>query len=177
MDFNPESSSDIKFEQGIKKLRNAWKIKEKELCSSKQERLSSLAQELSMLKSSYSDARKRQNYLEEQNFDLQEKIKSVQIENVKLEDFKNQLIDSLREDERKQKKNTEKSVEVQGREFFGQAKARLSYENFSIFSLYVKQLNEKSISKELALIEVKEIFGTENADLFSTFANLLSMLD
>ena len=177
MDFSPESSSDIKFDQGIKKLRNAWKVKEKELGSNKQERLSSLTQELSVLKSTYSDARKRLSYLEEQNIDLQERTRSVQVENAKLEDFKNQLIESLREDEKKQKKGSGKSVEVQGREFFGKAKARLSYESFSIFSLYVKQLNEKSISKELALIEIKEIFGTENADLFSTFANLLSMLD
>lgn len=177
MDFSPDASSELKFEQGLKKLTNAWKLKEKELYSEKQQRLALLSQELIKLKTNSAESRKRLSFLEEQNSELHEKIRNIQVENAKLEDFKNHLMESLREDEIKQKRSSEKSVEMQGREFFLQAKSRLSYENFSVFSCYVKQLNDKSISKEMALVEVKEIFGDENADLYSTFASLLSMLD
>jgi septal ring factor EnvC (AmiA/AmiB activator) len=174
MDYS--ESSELKYDQGLKKLAQAWKVKEKELMTEKQAKLSQMTQELARLKLEFQESRKKLAYLEEKNSELQDQIKEVSLENLKLEEFKARLVDSLREDEVRSKRVSSKSAEEQGREFFIQAKSRLTYENFSVFSCFVKQLNEKSISKEMALIELKEVF-VENEDLFETFANLLSFVD
>lgn len=174
MEFSSESSSDFKYEQALQKLNQSWKAKEKELQSEKQQKLSNLTQELNRLRAEYNEARKRVSYFEEKNCELQDQIKEVSYDNLRLEEFKMKLMDSLREDETRHKRLSMKSVEEQGREFFMNAKSRLSYENFSIFSCFVKQLNEKSISKEMALLELKDVFNG-NDDLYETFANLLSL--
>ena len=48
---------------------------------------------------------------------------------------------------------------VDGKKFFAEARSRLSYEKFTKFLSYVKRINEKSISKDRAMVEVSEIFG------------------
>ena len=160
--------------------------------------------------------------LEDRKLQLQHKIEELNAKNVKLEDFKRKMIESLeteetpyqseyitspilleeefyrqnmkspteniksskiikspnrispRQDDQEIYNETPKKIENKGRLFFIQAKARLSFEKFTDFSSYVKQLNEETITKHSALLEIKEIFGSENSDLFESFANLLS---
>lgn len=170
------ASSELKFDAALKKLTQAWKAKEKEQLTQKSLKLQALTQELLKLKSVQQEAKKRLGYLEEKKFQLTEQIKEVFIENCKLENLKSKLAESLQEEEIRSKSFSPKmkSVEDQGREFFSQAKARLSFENFSLFSSYVKQLNERTISKDEALEDIREIFQSENSDLFETFQLLLS---
>mmetsp|Transcript_14211 Transcript_14211/g.14284 ORF Transcript_14211/g.14284 Transcript_14211/m.14284 type:complete len:147 (+) Transcript_14211:169-609(+) len=61
-----------------------------------------------------------------------------------------------------------------GKKFFSDARARLSYEVFTRFLSCVKMLNDKIVTKENALAEVREIFGDENADLYREFSFLIS---
>lgn len=63
---------------------------------------------------------------------------------------------------------------VDGKKFFAEARARLSFELFSRFLALVKQLNSKTISKERAINEVRGIFGSGNEDLYEDFVSLLS---
>ncbi|XP_078441111.1 PH-response transcription factor [Wolffia australiana] len=63
---------------------------------------------------------------------------------------------------------------VDGKEFFRQVRARLSYEQFSAFLANVKELNSHTQSKEETLRKAEEIFGGENRDLYAIFEGILT---
>ncbi|KAK4744402.1 hypothetical protein SAY87_010714 [Trapa incisa] len=63
---------------------------------------------------------------------------------------------------------------IDGKEFFRQARTRLSYEQFSAFLANVKELNAQKQTREETLRKSEEIFGTENRDLFLSFQGLLN---
>jgi chromosome segregation ATPase len=63
---------------------------------------------------------------------------------------------------------------VDGKKFFSTTRKRLSYECFSEFLSYIKRVNNKEISKEQAVEEVKPVFGPENEDLYEDFVVLLT---
>jgi DNA repair exonuclease SbcCD ATPase subunit len=171
-----QKSAEIRFEIGLKKLAQAWKLKEKELESYKSLKLNTLVKEHSHLKQLHSDLKKKIITLEEKKSEIQERIKEVYLENIKLESFKNKVLDSLKEEDyaTKSYKPELKSIEEEGRQFFLQAKSRLSYENFTAFSAYVKQLNEDKITKDQVVYEIKDLFDIENNDLYEAFVSLLN---
>lgn len=63
---------------------------------------------------------------------------------------------------------------VDGKEFFRQARSRLSYEQFSAFLANIKELNAHKQSREETLKKADEIFGSDNKDLYLAFDGLLS---
>ncbi|KAK3162056.1 hypothetical protein QOZ80_1BG0084770 [Eleusine coracana subsp. coracana] len=63
---------------------------------------------------------------------------------------------------------------VDGKEFFRQARSRLSYEQFAAFLANIKELNSHRQSREETLRKADEIFGAENKDLFMSFQGLLT---
>ncbi|KAF8766212.1 hypothetical protein HU200_007718 [Digitaria exilis] len=67
-----------------------------------------------------------------------------------------------------------RTTRVDGKEFFRQARSRLSYEQFAAFLANIKELNAHRQSQEETLRKADEIFGAENKDLFMSFQGLLS---
>ncbi|CAO2171596.1 unnamed protein product [Urochloa humidicola] len=67
-----------------------------------------------------------------------------------------------------------RTTRVDGKEFFRQARNRLSYEQFAAFLANIKELNAHRQSREETLRKADEIFGAENKDLFMSFQGLLS---
>ncbi|EEC71546.1 hypothetical protein OsI_03885 [Oryza sativa Indica Group] len=67
-----------------------------------------------------------------------------------------------------------RTTRVDGKEFFRQARNRLSYEQFAAFLANIKELNAHRQSREETLQKADEIFGSENKDLFMSFQSLLS---
>ncbi|CAI9760325.1 unnamed protein product [Fraxinus pennsylvanica] len=63
---------------------------------------------------------------------------------------------------------------IDGKEFFRQARSRLSLEQFSAFLANVKELNAQRQSREETLKKAEEIFGTDNKDLYLSFQGLLN---
>ncbi|OWM81058.1 hypothetical protein CDL15_Pgr007089 [Punica granatum] len=63
---------------------------------------------------------------------------------------------------------------IDGKEFFRQARTRLSYEQFSAFLANIKELNAQKQTREETLRKAEEIFGTENKDLYLSFQGLLN---
>ncbi|CAJ1941140.1 unnamed protein product [Sphenostylis stenocarpa] len=63
---------------------------------------------------------------------------------------------------------------VDGKEFFRQARNRLSYEQFGAFLANVKELNSHKQTKEDTLRKADEIFGPENKDLYTIFEGLIN---
>ncbi|CAO2826049.1 unnamed protein product [Amaranthus hypochondriacus] len=63
---------------------------------------------------------------------------------------------------------------IDGKEFFRQARSRLSYEQFSAFLANIKQLNDHKQSREETLRKAEEILGNENKDLYLSFQGLLN---
>ncbi|KAL6313558.1 hypothetical protein AAG906_006923 [Vitis piasezkii] len=63
---------------------------------------------------------------------------------------------------------------IDGKEFFRQARSRLSYEQFSAFLANIKELNAQKQSREETLRKAEEIFGTDNKDLYLSFQGLLN---
>ncbi|KAG6768252.1 hypothetical protein NC652_019134 [Populus alba x Populus x berolinensis] len=63
---------------------------------------------------------------------------------------------------------------VDGKEFFRQARSRLSYEQFSAFLANIKKLNGQEQTREETLRKAEEIFGTDNKDLYFSFRGLLN---
>ncbi|KAJ7552226.1 hypothetical protein O6H91_06G047000 [Diphasiastrum complanatum] len=63
---------------------------------------------------------------------------------------------------------------VDGMEFFLQARNRLSYEQFSAFMANIRELNAHRRTREETLRAADEIFGPENNDLYKSFENLQS---
>ncbi|KAG9141061.1 hypothetical protein Leryth_012642 [Lithospermum erythrorhizon] len=63
---------------------------------------------------------------------------------------------------------------IDGKEFFRQARSRLSYEQFSAFLANIKELNAQKQTREETLRKAEEIFGNNNKDLYLSFQSLLS---
>ncbi|CAM6087643.1 unnamed protein product [Calypogeia fissa] len=63
---------------------------------------------------------------------------------------------------------------VDGKEFFRQARNRLSYEQFSSFLANIKELNAHRQTREETLRKADKTFGPENKDLYIAFDGLLS---
>ncbi|KAJ9139648.1 hypothetical protein P3X46_030361 [Hevea brasiliensis] len=63
---------------------------------------------------------------------------------------------------------------IDGKEFFRQARSRLSYEQFSAFLANVKELNAQKQTREKTLRKAEEIFGMDNKDLYLLFQGLLN---
>lgn len=63
---------------------------------------------------------------------------------------------------------------IDGKEFFRQARSRLSYEQFSAFLANIKELNAQKQTREETLRKAEEIFGTNNKDLYLYFQGLLN---
>ncbi|KAG9439476.1 hypothetical protein H6P81_019641 [Aristolochia fimbriata] len=63
---------------------------------------------------------------------------------------------------------------IDGKEFFRQARSRLSYEQFGAFLANIKELNAQRQSREETLRKAEEIFGIENKDLYLSFQGLLN---
>ncbi|XP_062184656.1 uncharacterized protein At4g15545-like isoform X3 [Phragmites australis] len=62
---------------------------------------------------------------------------------------------------------------IDGKEFFRQARTRLSYEQFGAFLANIKEFNAQKQSREDTLSKAEEIFGTEHKDLYISFQNML----
>ncbi|XP_047056726.1 uncharacterized protein At4g15545-like [Lolium rigidum] len=67
-----------------------------------------------------------------------------------------------------------RTTRVDGKEFFRQARSRLSYEQFAAFLANIKELNAHRQSQVETLEKADQIFGAENKDLFVSFQGLLS---
>uniref|UniRef100_A0A0D9ZI35 At4g15545-like C-terminal domain-containing protein n=1 Tax=Oryza glumipatula TaxID=40148 RepID=A0A0D9ZI35_9ORYZ len=63
---------------------------------------------------------------------------------------------------------------IDGKEFFRQARSRLSYEQFGAFLANIKELNAHKQSREDTLKKAEEIFGPDNKDLYLSFQGLLN---
>ncbi|XP_052207613.1 uncharacterized protein At4g15545-like [Diospyros lotus] len=63
---------------------------------------------------------------------------------------------------------------IDGKEFFRQARNRLSYEQFSAFLANIKEFNAQKQSREETLRKAEEIFGLDNRDLYLSFQGLLN---
>ena len=62
---------------------------------------------------------------------------------------------------------------VDGKAFFREARARLSYEHFSEFLQNIKELNAHKQTRAETLARADDIFGESNKDLFRAFETLL----
>ncbi|KAL8156890.1 uncharacterized protein At4g15545-like isoform X1 [Apium graveolens] len=69
---------------------------------------------------------------------------------------------------------TARTPRIDGKEFFRQARSRLSYEQFSAFLANIKELNAQKQTREETLRKAEEIFGTDNKDLYLLFQGLLN---
>ncbi|OIW08169.1 hypothetical protein TanjilG_06582 [Lupinus angustifolius] len=67
-----------------------------------------------------------------------------------------------------------RTPKIDGKEFFRQARSRLSYEQFSAFLANIKLLNAKKQTREETLEKADEIFGSDNKDLYLSFQGLLN---
>jgi len=63
---------------------------------------------------------------------------------------------------------------IDGKEFFRQARTRLSYEQFGAFLANIKEFNAQKQSREDTLSKAEEIFGVEHKDLYISFQNMLN---
>jgi hypothetical protein len=63
---------------------------------------------------------------------------------------------------------------VDGKDFFRQARLRLTYEQFNQFLSNIKRLNDHAQTRDETLARAQDIFGQEGGDLFVAFKTLLS---
>nr|CAB3498781.1 unnamed protein product [Digitaria exilis] len=113
-----------------------------------------------------------------------------------LESFKRHLMQSLRDDNSSVCSSPQETVDIttcdqssvaskasscggrtpriDGKEFFRQARSRLSYEQFGAFLANIKELNAHKQSREETLKKAEEIFGPDNKDLYLSFQGLLN---
>jgi len=63
---------------------------------------------------------------------------------------------------------------IDGKQFFKQARSRLSYEAFNLFLASIKRLNNQQQTREETLEEARRIFGPELQDLYRDFETLLN---
>ena len=66
------------------------------------------------------------------------------------------------------------SPQVNGREFFRQARVALSHPLFEQFLLNIKELNAHRQTREETLRRARDIFGVEHQELYQTFEGLLN---
>jgi hypothetical protein len=66
------------------------------------------------------------------------------------------------------------SPQVDGKQFFRQARGKLSSEAFNQFLASIKRLNSQQQTREETLDEARRLFGPENGDLYGDFENLLN---
>ena len=69
---------------------------------------------------------------------------------------------------------TNAAAVMDGKDFFRQARLRLTYEQFNQFLSNIKRLNDHAQTRDETLARAQEIFGAENGDLFASFKTLLS---
>ncbi|KAH1210217.1 Uncharacterized protein GmHk_15G044582 [Glycine max] len=70
--------------------------------------------------------------------------------------------------------SSSRTPKIDGKEFFRQARSRLSYEQFSAFLANIKELNAQKQTREETLRKADEIFGSDNKDLYLSFQGLLN---
>jgi hypothetical protein len=63
---------------------------------------------------------------------------------------------------------------MDGKDFFRNARLRLTYDQFNQFLSNIKRLNDHAQTRDETLARAQEIFGAENDDLFVSFNALLS---
>ncbi|GMH33990.1 hypothetical protein BSKO_01824 [Bryopsis sp. KO-2023] len=63
---------------------------------------------------------------------------------------------------------------IDGKEFFRQARAHLSYEQFSQFLQNIKELNHGRQTRDETLKKARSTFGVANSELYSSFETLLN---
>jgi hypothetical protein len=63
---------------------------------------------------------------------------------------------------------------VDGKQFFRNARARISYESFNAFLANIKRLNSHQQTRDETLEEARRIFGNEHQDLYTEFVQLLN---
>lgn len=132
--------------------------------------------EISRLKSEIASFKSDIVQLEKENYSLQTSFSHLSTQNLNLRTFKENLKKTLNSCQTTKSPSPvlytpDKTID--GKEFFKEARLRLSYENFAIFLGYVKKLNDKLITKERALFELKDVFEEENEDLFEKFCALI----
>ena len=66
------------------------------------------------------------------------------------------------------------SAQLDGKDFFRQARLRLTYEQFNQFLSNIMRLNDHAQTRDETVQRAQEIFGAENNDLFAAFKSLLS---
>lgn len=153
-------------------------MKESEVCNSTDREISKVESEIIKLKKELAASESKILILEKENENLTQTLQIHQSKNSKLRSFKENLKKSLSSESisripSKFSVFSPKSGSIDGKNFFKDARTRLSYESFALFLGYVKKLNDKAITKERALAELQIVFGEENSDLHEDFSNLL----
>ena len=180
--MNSESNNHIETKhESFRLLNEAWELLELESSQATSKEMIKIEEEISRLKNEISSFNLEIENLEEENRILEDSFNQVTMQNHKLRSFKETLKNSLYSNSDTptlQLKSTSPSVfqterPIDGKNFFKEARLRLSYENFSVFLGYVKKLNDKQITRERALLELKDIFGDEHEDLFEDFSALI----
>lgn len=64
--------------------------------------------------------------------------------------------------------------EEEGKEFFRQAKNKLSWKQYNHLTAIIKKLNNRQQNKQETVAEAKKLFGAEHDDLFVAFSALLN---
>ena len=177
-----------KKEKAFRYFNDAWREREREMHSMHSAKARSLERHIAALRQDLRQAHNRISDLELSKEQLERQAHQMQTQHRHFEHLRSTLLETLGERDLDGYRfsfktgspvswNTGQSSpvrrEVSGKQFFAEAKARLSFENFSRFLAYVKQLNDKSIPKQQAIREVKAVFGQET-DLYSDFVYLLS---
>jgi hypothetical protein len=166
-------------QEAFKLFIEAWELKEIEISQATERELIKIESELIKIKKDLASNESKILSLEKENENLTQTLAVQQAKNMKLRTFKENLKKSLSSSESfsripvKYSVFSPKSGSVDGKNFFKDARNRLSYETFALFLSYVKKLNDKAISKERALVELQSVFGDENSDLHEDFTNLL----
>lgn len=155
-------------------------MKEQEIEESTEKEALKIESEISRLKKETMLNENKILILEEENEKLEVQLFQMQNSISKLKTFKENLKKTLSfpdSYDRNFKKTSVSSPSsrssINGKNFFREARLKLSYEIFSVFLGYVKKLNDKTITKEKALSELKDIFGPENSELYEDFTCLL----
>lgn len=66
------------------------------------------------------------------------------------------------------------NAHLDGKDFFRQARLRLTYEQFNQFLTNIKRLNDHVQTRDETLKQAQDIFGPDNQDLFVAFNELLN---
>lgn len=156
--------------------------------SEREQELFSLNLEINKLTKELESTLQNVHEVEEDSSRLKSRMQQLLTENSRLDQFKTNLLISIRDHEEKSSFELGSSLSPSpimmnysprdklndGKKFFTDSKSRLSYENFSRLLAYVKQFNDKFIERDQLLNEVSVVFGRENRDLYEDFSILLS---